>query len=298
MAVSPARYHLSTMWPAALYKAAGGYRSQSRMSVTTAGSAVADGSSKADTPPQDRSWVWYITSLTVVLGLLLGLAIRSQWEIRQLGLPANRFSTLAAAYGDLKEGNDKLQDEVRKLRDRATELETQAAMGTSASRELNDELQRVKFLAGLTPVKGPGLMIKLQDSPKKLPVTAETSLAQQAIVHDQDINAIVNELKAAGAEAIAISGADRSQMQRVTALTTARCAGPGMTVNLTVLGAPYYIYAIGNPANLESQLKIPNGVVDQAMLEPLGMIQITRLTEITIPAYSGSINFKHAQKVD
>jgi uncharacterized protein YlxW (UPF0749 family) len=272
------------------------------MSVSTAGTAVGDGSSRADTPPQDRSWVWYITSLSVVLGLLLGLAIRSQWEIRQLRLPANRFSTLAAAYGDLKEGNDQLQDEVRKLRDRATQLETQFAEGTSATRELNRQLQNMKMLAGLTAVRGPGLQIKLQDSPKKLPATAEASqaqaLAQQAIVHDQDINAIVSELKAAGAEAIAISGADRSQMQRVTALTTARCAGPGMKVNDTVFGAPYFIYAIGNPADLESQLKIPNGVVDQAMLEPLGMIEIRRLPQITIPAYSGSVSFKHAQKAD
>jgi uncharacterized protein YlxW (UPF0749 family) len=236
----------------------------------------------------------------VVLGLLLGLAIRSQWEIRQLRLPTNRFSTLAAAYGDLKQGNDQMQEEVRKLRERTTQLETQLSEGTNSSLEINRQLQNLKLLAGFTTVKGPGLLIKLQDSPKKLPINAEASqaLAQQAIVHDQDINAIVSELKAAGAEAIAISGADRSQMQRVTALTTARCAGPGMKVNDTVFGAPYHIYAIGNPADLESQLKIPNGVVDQAMLEPLGMIEIQRLPEITIPAYTGSLSFKHAKKAD
>lgn len=268
------------------------------MSVTTAGTAVGDGSSRADAPSQDRTWVWYITILTVILGLLLGLAIRSQWELRQLRLPANRFSTLAAAYGDLKEGNDQLQDEVRKLRERATQLETQSAEGTNATRSLNRELQNMKMQAGLTAVKGPGLIIRLQDSPKKLPVTADAAgaqaLAQQAIVHDYDINAIVNELKAAGAEAVAISGADRDQMQRVTALTTARCAGPGTKVNDTVFGAPYYVYAIGNPADLESQLKIPNGVVDQAMLVPLDMIEIRRVPEIVIPAYSGSISFRHA----
>lgn len=271
------------------------------MSVTTAGTAVSDGSSRAETPSQDRSWVWYITSLSVVLGLLLGLAIRSQWELRQLRLPANRFSTLAAAYGDLKEGNDQLQEEVRKLRERATQLETQFAEGTNATRALNRELQNMKLLAGLTPVKGPGLIIRLQDSPKKLPPTMDAAqaqaLAQQGIVHDYDINAIVNELKAAQAEAIAISGADRDQMQRVTALTTARCAGPGTKVNDTVFGAPYYIYAIGNPVDLESQLKIPNGVVDQAMLVPLDMIEIKRASEIVIPAYSGSISFRYAKPV-
>ena len=52
-------------------------------------------------------------------------------------------------------------------------------------------------------------------------------------------------------EAIAISGADKTQKQRVTALTTARCAGPGVKVNDAVFGAPYTIFAIGNPKGLD-----------------------------------------------
>src|SRR5262249_45079574 len=150
--------------------------------------------------------------------------------------------------------NEQLQQEVSKLREQSTRMETQLAEGTHATETLNQQLQSVKLLAGLTPVRGPGLMITLRDSKKKLPAGYDPA---QAIVHDQDINAILSELKAAGTEALAISGADRSQSQRVTALTTARCAGPGMKVNDTVFGAPYTIYAIGNPAELESQLKIP-----------------------------------------
>jgi uncharacterized protein YlxW (UPF0749 family) len=274
------------------------------MSVTTVRTAVGEGSA-VETPPQDRAWVWYITSLSVVLGLLLGLALRSQWQIRQLQLPANRFSTLAAAYGDLKKGNDELQTEVKKLRERTTQLETRLSEGTFATETLNRQLQDVKFLAGWTPVRGPGLVIKLQDSPLKLPRDVDP---QQMIVHDEDINAIVNELKAAGAEAIAIAGAgaqaesisnaDPSRAQRVSALTTARCAGPGTKVNDTVFGAPYYVFAIGNPADLESQLKIPNGVVDRAMLEPLKMIQIERRAEMSLPAYTGSMHFRFAKKAE
>jgi hypothetical protein len=49
---------------------------------------------------------------------------------------------------------------------------------------------------------------------------------------------------------------------------------------------------------LESQLKIPNGVIDNAGLEYLGMIRIEHAKEITIPGYAGSLRFQHAQKVD
>jgi uncharacterized protein YlxW (UPF0749 family) len=264
------------------------------MAVTTAGTAVGD-SGATEPLNENRPWVWQVTSLSVVLGLLLGLALRSQWQIRQLQLPGNRFSTLAAAYGDLKKGNEQLQQEVSKLREQSTRMEGQLAEGTHATETLNRQLQDVKLLAGLTAVRGPGLVITLRDSKKKLPAGYDPA---QAIVHDQDINAILSELKAAGAEALAISGADRSQAQRVTALTTARCAGPGMKVNDTVFGAPYTVFAIGNPAELESQLKIPNGVIDNAGLEILEMIRIERRPEITVPAYSGSILFKYAQKAE
>lgn len=262
------------------------------MAVTTVGGAVGH-SGAAEPASQSRSWVWQVTTLSVILGVLLGLALRSQAQIRQMRLPANRFSTLAAAYGDLKEGNEQLQAEVRRLREQTTRLETRLAEGTHATETLNRQLQDVKYLTGLTAVSGTGLVITLRDSPHKLPPGPE---AAQAIVHDQDINAILSELKAAGAEALAISGADRSQMQRVTALTTARCAGPGMKVNDTVFGAPYCIVAIGNPADLESQLKIPNGVIDNAMLEVLEMIKIERRSTIAIPAYSGSVQFRYAKK--
>jgi uncharacterized protein YlxW (UPF0749 family) len=264
------------------------------MAVTTVGTAVGE-SSGTEPLRQSRSWVWQVTALSLVLGALLGLALRSQWQIRQLQLPGNRFSTLAAAYGDLKRGNEELQSEVRKLREQITTLETQISKGTSETEAINSQLQQSKLLAGLTPVRGPGLIITLHDTRRRL----SPEDADQGIVHDQDINAILSELKAAGAEALAIAGADReSEPQRVTALTTARCAGPGMKVNDTVLGAPYRIFAIGNPVELESQLKIPNGVIDNAGLEYLGMIRIEHAKEITIPGYAGSLRFQHAQKVD
>jgi uncharacterized protein YlxW (UPF0749 family) len=268
------------------------------MAVTTVGTAVGDGAA-AEPVRTNRSWVWQVTSLSVVLGAMLGLALRSQAQIRQMQLPSNRFSGLAAAFGDLQESNKQLQVEIRRLREQSTRLETELAAGKQGSELINRQLQEIKMLAGLTPVHGPGLIITLHDSKQKVPPgMAEADFRTQAIIHDQDLNAILNELKAAGAEALAISGADRSMAQRVTSLTTARCAGPGMKVNDTVMGAPYRIYAIGNPAELESQLKIPNGVLDNAGLEALGMIQIQRTADLTIPGYAGSVSFQYAKKAE
>ncbi len=70
------------------------------------------------------------------------------------------------------------------------------------------------------------------------------------LIHDEDLLKLVNELKAAGAEAITVNE------QRVVASTEIRCAGPTISVNNNRISPPYVIQAIGDPAGLESALKM------------------------------------------
>jgi uncharacterized protein YlxW (UPF0749 family) len=254
--------------------------------------------------PRHQAWIWEVTGLCVVLGVLLGFALRTQWHYRKSQLPGNRYATLVPFYLSLKQSNDRLQKEVTDLRQKGSHFENTLSSQSQATEMLNKQLQDMKLFAGLTPVRGPGLEITLRDSPKdlsKLNLRADTDkneLQNETHIHDQDINAIVSELKAAGAEAIAISGVDKSQKQRVTALTTARCAGPGVKVNDTVFGAPYTIFAIGNSKDLESQLRLPGGVLELSALPYLDMIRIAPRDEIDIPGYSGSINFRTAHPTE
>src|SRR5207302_10552295 len=149
------------------------------------------------------------------------------------------------------------------------------------------------------PVTGPGLIITLKDSPLKLDgLKGPNDPRQQTIIHDSDINLILGELKSAGAEALGISGADTSKMQRVTYRTSARCTGPGMDINDTRIGAPFHILAIGNPKELRAQLEMRDGVVKALQLDVLQMISIQESPKITIPEYSGSFTFKYAQPAD
>jgi uncharacterized protein YlxW (UPF0749 family) len=263
------------------------------MAVTTA-EPQSKVEQRATTTPRHQTWIWQVTGLCVVLGILLGFALRTQWHIRASRLPGSRFSTLAPLYIELKEANERLQKQVIELREQTRTFEKTLATESHAAKLLNTQLQELKMFAGMAPVVGPGLEITLRDSPKigKLPAGVDDNDAR---IHDQDINAVVSELKAAGAEAIAISGADKTQLQRVTALTTARCAGPGVKVNDAVFGAPYTVFAIGNPKDLESQLRLPNGVLDSSGLEVLDMIRIAHREEMTIPGYSGVIRFRSAR---
>lgn len=259
------------------------------MAVTTAGPYDA---AAPEPRPRSSSWVFQVTALSLVLGGFLGVALQAQRSIREANLPGNRFATLVPYYEALKDSNQRLQQEVKALRQKMDSDEAQMAAHSDMTATLQTSLRDMRIEAGLTPVHGPGLVITLRDTPHHIPAGDDP---QSGLIHDQDLAAILNELKADGAEAIAISGADRSTPQRVIANSAARCAGASIRVNDALLSGPFTIWAIGNPANLESALLMQGGLIDHLMLEPLGMITIQRRSEIKIPAYSGSIKYEYAR---
>ena len=93
--------------------------------------------------------------------------------------------------------------------------------------------------AGLVPVSGSGIEITMEDALAK----GELDI-QDYIIHDSDVNAILDELKANGAEAISING------ERVIFSTKPVCAGPTIIVNESRYPPPYVIKAIGDPDTL------------------------------------------------
>jgi len=262
------------------------------MAVTTAGPSVATDAVASQPRPRSPSWVVQVTALSLILGCFLGLALQAQRSIREAQIPANRYGTLVPYYEALKDANQNLQQEVKELRQKTVRYETHMAAGSNIASTLSKNLEGLRMLAGLTAVHGPGLVIKLRDTPKRIPEGMDPQLG---LIHDQDLAAMLNELKAAGAEALAISGADESSPQRVILTSAPRCAGASIRVNDALLSGPFTIWAIGNPANLESALKMPGGLIEKLSLEPLDMITMVRRPDINVPAYASSIKFEYAK---
>ena len=100
---------------------------------------------------------------------------------------------------------------------------------------------------------------------------------------------VVNELRAAGAEAIAING------QRLTGTSEIRCAGPTLSVNNVRSSAPFEIRAIGDKKSLENALRMRGGVA-----ETLGVwgiqLDIKASNDVYIPPYRGSIRQSYARE--
>lgn len=162
-----------------------------------------------------------------------------------------------------------------------------------AGSEPEGRLARAELLAGLTPVEGPGLTVTLRNSPRKPPRGLDKS---NLLLHDRDVNAVLNALRAAGAEALAVAGAGPALPERVTNNTVAVSAKGGFLVNGTELKSPLRLLAIGNPVSLRAELARKDGAIRGAGLDVLQMVEIAEAPVLQIPAARHRLEFRFARK--
>jgi uncharacterized protein YlxW (UPF0749 family) len=240
------------------------------------------------TGPRHQPWVWQVTALCFVLGLLLAASLQTVSNIRRSGTSSGRIGQPPAGDSARTETVRKLEKEIASLRESKTKLENSIAQGSEQLKALNDELQKAKMLAGLTEVYGQGIIVTLRDSQKR-PPSNRTFDRVNNLIHDQDLQVVVNELFASGAEAIAIKD------QRITSRTAIRCAGPIVQVNGVPISAPYQVYAIGDPNSLMNALNMPGGVLDSIRFYDPEMVRVEAKQQIVLPAYTGSTEIRYTK---
>ncbi|HKM38966.1 MAG TPA: DUF881 domain-containing protein [bacterium] len=227
--------------------------------------------------------IW-ITIICIVLGVILTAQLRTQAGIRQ-DIPTKRIEEMASLLKEAELERDALRSQLYELQIQTDEITSQEKSITAGIRK---DLQQAKMIAGLTEVQGPGLLIILNDSTRAAQSGQDPNLF---LIHDEDLLKLVNELKASGAEAITVNG------QRVIAATEIRCAGPTISVNNTRISPPYAVEAIGDPAALESALKMRGGIIETMQFWGI-QVQIEKKEQLLLPAYLGSHTFKYTRPVD
>jgi uncharacterized protein YlxW (UPF0749 family) len=116
---------------------------------------------------------------------------------------------------------------------------------------ITDRSARLAVEAGLDPMRGPGLVVTLKDAQRD----AEGRFPRDAspddlVVHQQDIEAVLNALWSAGAEGI------QMQDQRIIGTSAPRCVGNTLLLNGRTYSPPYVITAIGNTAAMQAALAV------------------------------------------
>jgi uncharacterized protein YlxW (UPF0749 family) len=224
---------------------------------------------------KNQSWQWGIGIVAMFLSMLLIIQLRTEFKIRAQ-LPTRQVNELANIF--------KNQD--MRLKKYETEIEDLRRQTNNYNRDR--EILRLKMAAGLLQITGKGIRIILSDSETK-PKEYEDPVFR--VVHYDQLELLINELWAAGAEAIAING------RRLGATSGFSCAGTTILIDTNRLAPPYLIEAIGDSDNLKNALMMPGGFVEQQILSFNLKFIIEPMDKLELPAYKGSIAFEHAVPV-
>jgi uncharacterized protein YlxW (UPF0749 family) len=145
--------------------------------------------------------------------------------------------------------------------------------------------------AGQSAVTGPGLVVELWDAPQQTDGLAASLPPDSLVVHQQDIEGVMNALWAGGAEAMTVQG------HRVVSTTGVRCVGNVLHIDSRTYSPPYEIRAIGDPEVLRDELlAAPRVQVYLDYVEAIGLGWSVRDAQaLELPAYTGSLTLTHAQ---
>ncbi len=207
--------------------------------------------------------------------LVLGLMISTQFKNTE-----QQKNIYSARVDDLSERLKMAEAEKKQL---AAELES--LRNDQGNMVGHNELARLRILSGAVPLKGKGIEITLDDS--KLQKSGQDN-PNLYLIHDEDLLQVLNELRAAGAEAIAIND------QRIVATSEIRCTGPTVSINNHQSSPPYVIKAIGNSKNMLSALKLRGGVLET--FEFWGIqVKIERFDNLEVPAFDDRYGYEFAK---
>ena len=199
-------------------------------------------------------------------------------ELSELIKERNRL--IARQAGQLAD----LQEQVERLTEQAASRNGNVAAAQSAG-------DAGALSAALVDLTGPGVVITLDDAPPRpdgsLPVNARPD---DLVIHQSDVQAVVNAVWAAAADGVAIMD------QRLIATSAVRCVGNTLLLQGRTYSPPFVVTAIGDAAAIRAQLAAsPQVAVFQQAVEDFGLtFEVRELREVTVPAYDGLPDLEYA----
>lgn len=233
-------------------------------------------------------WQILLAAALAVGGFVAVTQVRTEQAIRQhLRVPSTRLAELAILLQKQERYRASLEVELGVLRTQLAALAREAAAGQSSLARLNRELRTLRTQAGFVALEGPGVLIEMRDSPRPIQQGDDPN---KTILHYTDIHAVINDLWAAGAEAVAVNG------ERIITRTGINCVGTTILCNTKRIAPPYTITAIGDPSLLLAHLGRPGSPVEilRAFEFP---VRMQTAEHVTVPAYKGISRFSIARPV-
>lgn len=268
-------------------------------------SIVEDAGEQRGVVRRRTSWLLSLSGVCFVFGGLLAVQLRAMQTVRSSRVETKRNVVLAQEQASKLRAQMLAEEKKRAASEAQVKALTARLFSTGSLSQtqkteiskLAAQIKETQGLAGLTEVRGPGIRLTITDNAQARQFTDPSGFGP-GMVHDFDLQGIVNELRVAKAEAISIRGADGPRI-RVTGFTPIRCVGPVIQINYEPVATPFVLEAIGEQGTLESALNLPDGIIDGLRAPKNGLpalpIKIERVNELVLPAGENVPRFRKAR---
>lgn len=210
-----------------------------------------------------RGWHVYLAITFVLLGILISTQIQTQSRLMS-DLSMQSTSNLSIMLKNLTDKRWLLTEELEEAERNLLTYQNSYNNDTASISSIENELSRLQMISGTSALKGPGI-----------------SMTASGYLLATDLVVIINELWAAGAEAIAINDCRVTATSGISYIDTLERTY--LTCDGNLLQEPIEIRAIGNGSILEKSLTMPGGIADSLSLYQIHL-QIDLQDEILIPA--------------
>lgn len=235
-----------------------------------------------------RGWGWAVPAVAAIAGILFAASAFTAdgTDLRSTTTdPATLVAERADEVADLNSDKAALAQDVADLRAQVNDIGVEQAL---------DETQRLEGPAGMDPVSGPGLIVLLDDAPQSRLDEHPGVDPNLLVVHQQDIQAFVNALWAAGAKAISLQG------QRLISTTGIKCVGNTVVLEGVPYSPPYRIEAVGDINMMRTSLAESQSVQiyeEYVNAYDLGL-SVEDSTGLDIPAYNVTPQLEYAKPLN
>ncbi|MCW2861927.1 MAG: hypothetical protein JWP48_3635 [Actinoallomurus sp.] len=241
--------------------------------------------------PRDRgsrtvTWRHAIPALTLFTGTLFAASASTAHGTDLRGGSRTRVTDLITQE---QRGYQQAQNTYRTLHHQVDGLGRQAGRRDARVRTAQEDADRLAALSGFTPVSGRAVRVSLDDAPHGRRVPGDPS-PDDLVVHQQDVQAVVNALWAGGATAMQIMD------QRLISTSAVRCVGNTLILQGVVYSPPFRITATGVPERLRAALGAsPEIQIYRQYVDEYGLgYTVKTLQKTTLPAYTGNTTPQYA----
>ncbi len=236
--------------------------------------------------PARSVWRWLVPIVCALAGLLFATSahVSRGTELRS---PQNANLAGLVRAAEAKVGSE--SDQLAALQHDVSDATNRAGLGNTAVAAAQAQGAPLHGPAGLTAVHGPGILVVLDDA-HSMPADPSVD-PNQLVVHQSDLQSVVNALWAGGAEAMSVAG------QRIIASSSVRCVGNTLLLNGRVFSPPFRVHAIGPSRPMKDSLDRAPGVTlfkQAAGYYGLGYT-VEAQDSVQLPAYDGPIGQTYAK---